>query len=277
MAALVLSDLIIYPVKSAAGTSQAAAKLTACGLEGDRRLMIVTPEGHFLTQRRFPKMALIKPWPATPGSVTVNAPGMPKLHVDVENDSTHAVEVEVWGDRVSATGCGPAAEKWFTQFLGTPCQLVYLPDTSKRLTDHGKFGPDEIVSFADAYPYLLLSGASLRGLNQKLAAKQVSPIPMDRFRPNFIISGDIEPHAEDNWKRIRIGEAIFTVAKPCSRCSIPNVNQETGDRTQEPSRTLATYRAWDKAIWFGQNLIQETNAGSSSIQLKVGDAVEVLE
>ncbi|MEM6437071.1 MAG: MOSC N-terminal beta barrel domain-containing protein [Cyanobacteria bacterium P01_D01_bin.115] len=273
---IVLSDLLIYPIKSAAGTSRKSANLTPRGLESDRIFMVVNSEGHFLTQRRFPKMALITPWPATPVHVTVNAPGMPKLHV-MTADYSDTVEVEVWGDRVSATLCGPEAAAWFSQFLETPCQLVHLPATSKRPTDHGKLGPDETVSFADAYPYLLLSEASLAGLNQKLALKNASPVTMNRFRPNFVVSGDILPHAEDSWKRIRIGDATFRIAKPCARCSIPNVNQETGSRTKEPSPTLATYRAWDKGIWFGQNLIQENENKQAFHSLSVGDTVEILE
>ncbi|MEL6816808.1 MAG: MOSC domain-containing protein, partial [Cyanobacteria bacterium J06598_3] len=225
-------------------------------------------------QRRFPKMALITASPVTPTHVVINAPGLSELPVSGEIDGCdRPVEVDVWGDRLTAHSCGPDAAEWFSQFLGTPCQLVHLPDTAKRPTDHGKLGPDEMVSFADAYPYLLLSEASLQNLNQKLVAKNEAPVTMNRFRPNLVVSGDISPHAEDEWKRIRIGEAIFKVAKPCSRCSVPNVNQETGRRTQEPSRTLATYRAWDKEIWFGQNLIQEN---PERFRLKVGDDVEIL-
>jgi len=280
MSSLTLSELFIYPIKSVAGISVEAAKLTPRGLECDRLFMLTAPEGHFITQRRFPKMALIEAHPVAPGEIAISAPKMPALHVsmsdktDSKTDGKCATEeVDVWGDRVSALSCGPEAADWFSQFLQTPCQLVYLPPSSKRPTDHGKFGPSEIVSFADAYPYLLLSEASLHQLNEKLTDKNEAPVTMNRFRPNLVIKGDISPHAEDDWKRIRIGDAIFKVAKPCSRCSIPNVNQEIGSRTNEPSRTLATYRAWDKEIWFGQNLIQE-NPGSGRLQL--GDAVEIL-
>ena len=100
---------------------------------------------------------------------------------------------------------------------------------------------------------------------------------MNRFRPNLVVSGDIAPHAEDEWKRIRIGEAVFEVAKPCARCSIPNVDQALGDRTKEPTATLSTYRSWDRAIWFGQNLIQEKSTAAKTEWLRVGDTVEILE
>ncbi|MEL6353740.1 MAG: MOSC N-terminal beta barrel domain-containing protein [Cyanobacteria bacterium J06627_28] len=304
MAMIVLSDLFIYPIKSAAGISVPTADLTARGLWGDRRYMVVDPAGQFMTQRRFPKMALIRPVvtstvetstvetstvnePAVP-SLKVAAPGMDDLFVDPLNASQEQM-VEVWGDRTPALSCGPTAQSWFSTFLGTPCQLVYMPESSHRPTDHGKLGPAEIVSFADAYPYLLLSEASLDGLNQKLIAKQADPVPMNRFRPNFVVTGDFAPHAEDQWKRIQMGEVTFSVSKPCARCSVPNVEQSSGKRTQEPSCTLATYRAWDKGIWFGQNLIQETSSPQSSPQsrpqsspqalgsLSIGDVVKILD
>ena len=279
MTFLTLSKLFIYPIKSAAGIQVSSAQLTARGLELDRRYMLVSPDGHFMSQRRFPKMTLIQTAvldSAASLSVVVTAPEMTALTIVPPADSDEPVEVDVWGDRTFALSCGPAAAAWFSQFLSTPCQLVYMPETSHRPTDHGKLGPGEIVSFADAYPYLLLSEASLAGLNQKLAAKQVSPVAMNRFRPNLVIAGELEPHAEDTWQRLQIGEVNFKVAKACARCSIPNVNQETGDRTKEPSRTLASYRAWNKEIWFGQNLIQEISDASSLGMLKVGDRVEVL-
>lgn len=282
MTVLTLSNLLIYPIKSAAGINLPSAQLTARGLQRDRRYMLVNPDGHFITQRRYPKMSLIQVSLATPETLQVSAPGMRSLKIQTPDANASQIEVDVWGDRASALLCDPATHTWFTQFLQTPCQLVYMPETTRRPTEHGKYGQDEIVSFADAYPYLLLTEASLNGLNQKLAEKQAAPVPMNRFRPNLVISGDIAPHAEDTWKKIRIGSAYFTVAKPCARCSIPNVDQASGEyptdrhgqRTQEPSRTLATYRAWDKGIWFGQNLIQESSRSGS---LNVGDAVEILE
>jgi len=276
MAPLTLSELFVYPIKSAAGIRVPSSQLTTRGLQFDRRYMLVSPDGRFMTQRRFPKMALIQTailGSENVGAIALSAPDMDALEIVQPVASDSAVEVEVWGDRTLALSCGLAAQSWFTQFLSTPCQLVYMPESAHRPADHGKFGSAEIVSFADAYPYLLLSEASLTGLNQKLTAKNADPVTMNRFRPNLVVSGEIAPHAEDDWKRIRIGDVVFKVAKPCARCSVPNVNQETGDRTQEPSRTLSTYRAWDKGIWFGQNLIQE-NPGSG--HLRIGDEVEIL-
>ena len=272
MSELFLSALYIYPIKSAAGIPQKTVQLTARGLQHDRRYMVVGPDGQFMTQRRFPKMAVIRAQ-MIDEQLAISAPGLPNLRLPVPTGEYGKIEAEVWGDRTLTLSCGPTAQAWFTNFLGTRCQLVYMSDTSCRPTDHGKLGLDKIVSFADAYPYLLLSEASLMGLNHRLSAKKESPVRMNRFRPNLVVRGDMPPHAEDEWNRIRIGDAIFNVAKPCARCSVPNVNQESGIRTKEPSRTLATYRAWDKEIWFGQNLIQE-KPGSG--RLKIGDEVEIL-
>jgi uncharacterized protein YcbX len=279
MSEIILSGLHIYPVKSTAGISLDTAALTPQGLQGDRRYMVVSANGQFMTQRRFPRMALVQVAIENVGSreqLMLTAPGMSTLQVQQPGAEDVSMTVEVWGDRTTALSCGTDADDWFSQFLGVPCQLVYMPETSQRPVDHGKFGSEKIVSFADAYPYLLLSEASLAGLNQKLVDRQAGAVPMNRFRPNLVVSGDIAPHAEDEWKRIRIGESVFDVAKPCARCSIPNVDQSLGDRTKEPTATLSTYRSWDRAIWFGQNLIQESTAKQEK-WLRVGDTVDILE
>ncbi|MEO1395220.1 MAG: MOSC N-terminal beta barrel domain-containing protein [Cyanobacteria bacterium J06634_5] len=283
--ALTLSELFIYPVKSAAGISIHSASLTSRGFEGDRRCMVVSPDGQFMTQRRFPKMALIKlaliKSALQSQQLRLSAPHMPALTVPIPapeaDENAEQMTVEVWGDRTLARSLGSDAHAWLTQFLGTPCQLVYMPHSSHRPTDHGKFGPNNIVSFADAFPYLLISEASLTELNNKLKANNAAPVPMNRFRPNLVVQGAITPHAEDQWKRIRIGDAIFSVAKPCARCSVPTVNQSTGEKTvgNEPIKTLSTYRAWDKAIWFGQNLVQENPEVEAVV--RVGDRIEVLD
>ncbi len=272
MATITLSELHIYPIKSTAGISLQQSRMTSRGLEFDRRCMVVAPDGRFMTQRRFPKLALVAVESSADlgEQIRLSAPGMPGLSVRVGKGT--AQEVEVWGDRTQSIHLGSEAQAWFSQFLGTPCQLVYMPESAQRPTAHGDLGADNLVSFADAYPYLLISEASLAELNSRLDR----PVSMDRFRPNLVIRGCDTPHAEDAWKRVRIGEAIFSVSKPCARCSIPTVDQATGDRGQEPIKTLATYRSWDKAIWFGQNLVQENPTEEGLKTLHVGDEVEIL-
>lgn len=271
MMALTLSGLSVYPIKSAAGIAVNEAQMTPRGLQYDRRWMVVDAQGKFITQRRFPRMALIGV--AIADQLQITAPGMPDLSVPLTAKSSERVKVEVWGDGCEAIALPPKTKQWFTQFIGIDCQLVYMPDSSHRPIDHGKFGSENLVSFADAYPYLLISEASLAGLNRKLSEQRKSLVPMSRFRPNLVIKGDIAPHAEDSWQQIQMGEAVFDLPKLCARCSIPNVDLQTGHRTSEPSQTLATYRAWDRGIWFGQNCIQQGNSG---VTLRIGDPVKVL-
>ncbi len=261
---ITLSGLHIYPIKSAAGTSLTQAKVASRGLQHDRRWMVVDAKGRFMSQRKHPRMALI--WVTLGEQMQLEAPNQPPLVLPPIPDTKTEVAVEVWGDLCKAELMGPAAADWLSRFLEVPCQLVYMPEQAQRATAHGKLGADKLVSFADAYPFLLISEASLADLNQRLD----KPVPMNRFRPNLVVSG-CDAYAEDTWTQIRIGEVMFRVEKGCDRCSIPGVDQATGVATQEPLPTLATYRRWQGKIWFGQNLVQE-NLG----EVRVGDPVEIL-
>ena len=282
MTALTLSELYIYPIKSAAGIALSEAQITARGLQYDRRWMVVDADGKFMTQRKFPRMALISV--EIEERLRITAPGMPELSVPLTSESNNRISVSVWGDRCESVALGPKSQQWFTQFIGIDCQLVYMPDNAHRPTAHGELGSDKLVSFADAYPYLLISEASLAGLNEKLAAKGETPVTMARFRPNLVVKGCNEAHAEDGWQQIRIGEAVFDLPKLCDRCSIPNVNPKTGDypkdrhghRGKEPTQTLSTYRYWDKGIWFGQNCTQRSDDSTEAIALRVGDPVTIV-
>jgi uncharacterized protein len=267
IAQVVLSELNIYPIKSAAGISLQTAEVEWKGLRGDRRWMVVNDQGKFMTQRQFPAMALIAV-ALEADQLTITAPAMEPLVVAVQ-DTTPTLEVEVWGDRCQAISAGDAAREWFSQFLQTPCQLVYLPDGSVRPVnaDYAVDPSRDQVSFADAFPFLLISEASLQDLNDRLQ----TPLPMNRFRPNFVVRG-CDAFAEDGWRRIRIGSVLFHVVKSCSRCAITTVDQTTGIKGNEPLQTLATYRLQQGHIMFGQNLLQ-AHLGSVS----VGDAVEILD
>ena len=272
MTTLTLRELYVYPIKSAAGIALGEAQMTSRGLQYDRRWMVVDAQGKFMSQRWFPKMALISV--AVGDRLEMSAPEMSELSVPLVSEADEFVKVEVWGDVCEAIAL-PKTKSWFSQFLDTDCQLVYMPDSSHRPTAHGKLGDDKLVSFADAYPYLLISEASLDGLNRKLIEKGEEAVTMKRFRPNLVVSGVETAHEEDRWSQIKIGETVFDLPKLCDRCSIPNVNPGTGDRGKEPTRTLATYRSWDRGIWFGQNCVAQSNSGANV--LHVGDVVEVLE
>jgi len=160
------------------------------------------------------------------------------------------------------------ADDWFSDLLGSPAKLVYMPDETRRAVNPDYAVGDDVVSFADAYPFLLATEASLQDLNGRLA----QPLPMNRFRPNFIVSG-ATPFAEDAWKIVSIGGSKFHVVKPCSRCVTTTVDQEHGVRAgDEPLRTLATFRRQGNQVYFGQNLIADSPSG----KVQLGDAVEII-
>ncbi|MBD2090766.1 MOSC domain-containing protein [Microcoleus sp. FACHB-1515] len=262
---LTLTQLNIYPVKSAAGIALRSAQAQLRGLEFDRRWMITDLRGKFMTQRQFPRMALIQTQ-IEAGKLHLSAAGMESIAVVPTENSP--VKVEVWGDRCSAIPADDVVNGWLSKFLDRPCQLVYMPDDAVRPVDRN-YAVDERdrVSFADGFPYLLISEASLADLNSRLA----TPLPMNRFRPNFVVSG-CEPFAEDGWRKIRIGSIGFHLVKLCSRCVITTVDQATGDRGQEPLATLGSYRLRKGKILFGQNLVPDSEG-----TIALGDAIEVLE
>lgn len=266
MATLTLSALYRYPVKSCRGDAVERALVTARGLEGDRLLMITDADGHFLTQREYPKMALIEP---TLGDelLTLRAPSMSALDVP-KRSSGVAQTVIVWRDRCAAVDQGEAAAAWLSDYLGTHARLVHLHDDFSRATDPlYSRRPDDQTSFADGFPFLIISEASLTDLNHRLA----TPLPMNRFRPNLVVHG-AEPFDEDQWQQIRIGAVTFDLVKPCARCAITTVDQATAAVGKEPLATFATFRRTnDGKVLFGQNMI---SSGKGTIA--VGDPVELI-
>ena len=266
-----ISELNIYPIKSCKGTALQQAVVGQYGLAGDRALMVVTPDGKFLTQREFERMALIHPVLSDGETVTLGAPRMPALSVPINRDGLRLTG-QVWRNTVSVADQGDAAAEWLTTFLGQPVRLVGpAPDFTRKLnSDYAKRESDE-TAFADGYPVLLISQAALDDLNVRLIEKGAEAVPMNRFRPNIVVSG-CEAFAEDTWAQIRVAEVVFDLVKPCPRCPIPTIDQEAGVRTPEPIKTLNTYRRTaDGSVMFGQNLIHANNG-----RIQVGDEVEVL-
>lgn len=258
-----LSGLYIYPIKSAGGISLTAGQLDDRGLQHDRRWMVVDEQNTFLTQRKFPRMALISVELAAERLV-VHAPSMHDLGVPFRLQNPETLRVRVWDDVVEAHSAGRDASSWFSQFLGFPCKLVSMTDNALRVVNP-KHGQAQ-VSFADAFPLLLISEASLNDLNGRLE----TPVPMNRFRPNLVVRG-CAPYEEDQWQEIRIGAISIQIAKPCSRCTVPTVDQSTGIKGKEPIRTLTTYRSRDGKIHFGQNVL---HLGKGTII--VGDHIEII-
>ncbi len=259
-----LSELYVYPVKSLAGLKPDAVELDRFGPSGDRRWMVVSESGHFITQRELPRMALISALPED-GALRLQEGADSHLVVTPGADMSDR-RVQVWGDNVRARDCGDDAAAWLSAKLERDCRLVYMPDDAVRRVDGVYASEGETVGFADGFPLLLISQASLDELNQRLP----EPVPMNRFRPNLVVSG-CSPFAEDGWKRIRIGPLEFDVAKACTRCVIPSIVQETAERDPHINRALAAFRRFDGQICFGQNLLYRGEG-----RLAVGDPVEVL-
>ncbi|HBH35264.1 MAG TPA: MOSC domain-containing protein [Gammaproteobacteria bacterium] len=247
-----LTEINIYPVKSLAGISLQSSPLDVMGLRYDRRWMLVTPAGKFITQRTHPQMVLIQPQLAD-GVLTLTRLGMQDHHVPAASTDSASMQVEIWNDTVNALHISEQTDAWLTQAIGAPCRLVYIADDEIRQCDPEYADEGDHTGFADGFPLLLISQASLDDLNGRLQQQ----LPMKRFRPNLVVSG-CSPYVEDVWRQIRIGNITLRVVKPCSRCVITTVDPETGIKGPgEPLRTLAGYRMRDNKIYFGQNLIHE--------------------
>jgi hypothetical protein len=263
---MTLSEINIYPIKSAKGISVRTALVERRGIEFDRRWMVVDASGVFLSQRGFPRLALITTHLGS-DVLLLNAPGMNTLKLSSRPSGADPIPVHVWDDAVDAISAGDEAQRWFSMYLDIPSRLVFMPETSIRHVEPESAIHNDIVSFADGFPLLLISKHSLDDLNNRL----VTPVPMNRFRPNVVVA-DSGAFAEDRWKKIRIGTMLFHVVKPCSRCITTTVDQETGIQGKEPLATLSRYRKVDGNVLFGQNIIPE---GIGTI--KVGDRVEIIE
>jgi uncharacterized protein len=263
---LTLSEIAIYPVKSLRGIALAEAVVEPRGLRFDRRWLVVDANDRFVTQRILPRMSLVTVTIQDDG-LTLAAQGIPELHVPASATGMSR-QVTIWRDTVEARDAGEHAAAWLSEFLGRPCRLVQMPESTERAVNPAYSQPGDIVSFADGYPFLLIGQASLDDLNARMA----SPLPMRRFRPNLVVTG-AEPFEEDTWRRVRIGNIVFRVAKPCARCIMPTVDPDAGAFAgKEPLRTLATFRKVGSKVLFGQNLIAE-NVGT----LHASDQVEILE
>jgi hypothetical protein len=263
---MTLSEINVYPIKSAKGISLQTAFIERRGIQFDHRWMVVDDAGVFLSQRVRPRLALVT---VRIGAdyLYMNAPGMDTLTISSQPRETRFMGVKVWDDVVQAISTGDESKIWFSEFLGISCQLVFMPEESLRPIEPGYALNGDIVSFADAFPLLLISQSSLDDLNSRLA----KPVPMNRFRPNIVVK-DCSPFDEDNWKKIKIGGMVLRLAKSCSRCITTTVDQETGIQGKEPLATLSQYRKVDGEVHFGQNVIPE-NSG----MLRIGDSVEIIE
>jgi uncharacterized protein len=261
-----ITELHIFPIKGAAGIALRRASLDTFGMTDDRRWMIIDERGVFVSQREHPELALLRV-ELLPDELVLRSARAGETRVPRSGGPGPPLRVRVWGDAVNATDAGDAAANTVSAHLGIPARLVHMPDTSVRHIDPDFGRASDRISFADSFPLLLIAQESLDALNARLA----EPIPILRFRPNIVVAGDTA-HAEDEWRRVRLGAVACDVVKPCSRCATTTVDPATGTRGKEPLRTLLTYRAWNRKVWFGQNLIH-----SQLGDIAVDDPVEVLE
>ncbi len=261
-----ISALHVYPIKSCAGFEIPRAELDARGIRDDRSWIVVGDGNKMLTQRDTPALALLRP-ALSEGGLTLSAPGMEDLAVPrIAKGGMR--RVDVWGDPCEAIDQGDGVAAWLGAYLKTTCRLLYFrPDFVRPVDPDYAPRPGDQVGFADGFPLLLISEASLADLNARLEA----PVRMNRFRPNVVVA-DCAPYAEDAWKRIRAGDVELDLVKPCGRCATTLVDQETGTPGKEPLRTLATYRKADRpAPSFGQNTVHRSPG-----VLEAGGAIQIL-
>jgi len=274
LASTYLSAINIYPIKSAAGISLTVSIVENTGLAFDRRFVITDLAGMFITGRSHPTITLIN-CTLTAQGLMLNAPNMATLTVNYQDFSNHYENIHVWNDTISAQHCSVLINAWFSEYLGMPCQLVYFGENSTRQVKRYEHDNNIKLSFADGYPLLLISQASLNDLNQRLSISNQLPVSMAQFRPNLVVDNTLA-FAEDGWKKIRIGEVEFEIAKPCSRCIFTTIDPKNAEKhqSQEPLTTLKKYREdqQKKEIMFGQNLVA-LNQG----QIRVGDTIEILK
>ncbi|MEN9570473.1 MAG: hypothetical protein RL172_1704 [Bacteroidota bacterium] len=265
---LQVSQLFIYPIKSLGGIQVSSAIVTDRGFKYDRRWMLVDDNGRFLTQREHPLMALLSVSLLDTGlRITYQPNPADSISIYFDEKINEQISAQVWDDTVPATLVSQQASDWLSQKINCSCRLVYMQEHTQRLIDPQYNIGQRITSFADGYPMLLISQASLDDLNRKCS----EPIPMNRFRPNIVISG-AQPFEEDSMKEFVINQIHWQAVKPCARCVMTTINQQTAHKGKEPLKTLATYRSKNNKIYFGENIIA---MATGSIQ--VGNSITVLQ
>ena len=276
-----IAQLTLFPIKSCGGVTVDSALVGQRGLEakgiGDRRWMLSDADGRMITQRQAPELARVRV-ELLEGAVRMSGDDLEPIIVDPAETLAQRSGVILHRREVAGHRCRPAADDWFSRFLGQPVRLLYQKDKDLRLCnfDYALTPGEDRVGFADAFPYLVATEATLARVNGLLA----EPVPMNRFRPNIVIGG-AESDAEYGWKRLSLGEAELTIVKPCTRCVMTTIDQERGVKTgKEPLATLG--RAYFLSASFGAASLQGAIFGEKAIPsvlgaVRGGDAVAILE
>jgi uncharacterized protein YcbX len=265
---LVLSEIWIYPIKSLGGIQLSKSRVYEKGLQYDRRWMLADENGTFMTQRINPLMALFKlTIDGNKLTITFRKPDA-GVHPSITFNTTDApagecVHATIWDDRVEAIETDKQISAWFSKNLGMSCKLLSFPEQNPRPVDAAYQVNKEHVSLADAYPFMIIGQSTLDDLNSRMERK----LPMNRFRPNFVFTGG-EPYEEDQWRNFTIGKNRFVGVKPCARCVLTTVDQETAEKGAEPLVTLSTYRKNGNKILFGQNVV-----AIDHLEVQMGDQI----
>lgn len=255
-----VTAIFIYPIKSMGGIALNEVEVGMRGLQHDRRYMLVSERGQFLTQRQTPELGQFQLRYSTDASGFLVAFFGDTLFIPfaLAQDSSR-MTAQVWDDFVEVRVASSAINQWFSEKLNRAVKLVYLPDDSARPIPE-KYQPLETntlhVSLSDGYPILIVSEASLSDLNRRIAQSNPMDEPMEmlRFRPNLVLDM-LEPHQEDDLGTFTLGTTTLQITKPCSRCVLTTIHPKTLERGDEPLRTLSTYRKVDNKINFGANAI----------------------
>ena len=263
---LQISQLIIYPVKSLGGISKQTIQLCNTGFEYDRRWMLVDENNIFLSQRTHPQMVLLHTSQTDKGfTVSKYNTESQSIIIPYITEVKNKLKVTVWEDVCEAVEVSDGHNEWFSDMLNFKCKLVYMPDDSLRLVDKRYATNNEITSFSDGYPILMIGEATLENLNNKLK----DALPMTRFRPNMVFTGG-HAHIEDEMEKFLINQIDFLGVKPCSRCVITTINQQNATKGKEPLKTLSAYRMKNNKIYFGQNILHQQNGS-----INVGDEISI--
>lgn len=263
---MVVHSLFIYPIKSLGGIEVSSAELEPRGFALDRRWMLMDSEGRFITQRKYPQLALFEPRIGKNKLIVLSRTNGSRVEVPFEPTGIKFT-VQIWDDSVEAIEVSITVSQWFSNQLGMDVRLVFMPQDTKREVDQKyALNKEDIVSFADGYPVLIVNMASLNDLNSRLKTK----VPINRFRPNIVVDS-LQPYQEDDWHNFKVKDAELAVVKKCSRCVMVNVDSDTGSKEVEVLAELSNYRKANNKVYFGMNAIPlKTGA------ISVGDMIEVL-